>query len=110
MNYHNFLKRVKHGGKINVLVRKAMYIDNPYGHERDLIKEGGVIDSEECLVCLSGCDILPLGEIDGNITGLGEYGLGKYSFYLAIGGNGTTFIMQDMLARLGYDDYYIDED
>lgn len=94
INFDTFINRVNHNGKVNLLVRKAMYLDNPCYHYHDRIKEGGLILSCRFLNNLSSCDIEPLGIIDGALTGLCDY-----SFYLAIGRNGTVLILQDLLSE-----------
>ena len=92
INFEKFANRVTHDGKVDLLVRKAMYLDDDYYHEQDRIKEGGSIVSRGELITLSKCEIEPLGLIDGVPTGLSDY-----SFYLVIGNDGTTILVQDLL-------------
>ena len=92
INFEKFANQVTHDGKVDLLVRKAMYLDDDYYHSQDRIKEGGSIVSKGELITLSHCTIQPLGVIDGRMTGLSDC-----SCYLVIGGNGTTFIIQDLL-------------
>ena len=92
INFEKFANQVTHDGKVDLLVRKAMYLDSDYYHEQDRIKEGGSIVSRGELITLSHCEIEPLGLIDGILTGLSDY-----SFYLVIGRNGTVLIIQDLL-------------
>jgi hypothetical protein len=92
INFEKFANQVTHNGKVDLLVRKAMYLDDDYYHSQDRIKEGGSIVSKGELITLSHCTIQPLGIIDGKATGLSDY-----SFYLVIGKNGTIFIIQDLL-------------
>lgn len=93
MTYQDFINIVNHKrGGVDLIIRKAFYLDNDYYHSLRRFKEGGEIVSKGELEYYSHCAFIDLRQVDGKLTGLSDY-----SFFLIIGNDGTTILVQDLL-------------
>lgn len=94
MTYTKFKEETTHDQKVDLLIRSVTYLDNDCYHDKDSFKRGYEIATSEEVQRFMTCKFLKLNTIDGELTGLSDY-----QYYLVIGNDGTTFLIQDLLGR-----------